>query len=586
MMCVIAYNKGMAKRGGSVHVATIRTKGSGGRVYTSYLLRRSYREEGRVRHENLGNLSHLPEAAVLAVRRVLAGEMLVAAEDRFQVERSLPHGAVAAILGVLRALDLERLLSRERSRERDLVTALICQRLLAPGSKLSASRRFGKTTLSEELELGEVSEAELMQALDWLVARQGRVERALARRYLVPGGFVLYDLSSSYLEGRCCPLAALGYSRDGRKGQLQITYGLICSPEGRPVAVEVFPGNTPDQETLPQALSAVTERFGVKEAVIVGDRGMLTQAHVDTLKANGMGFISALRAPQVKALAASGALQLSLFDETNLAEVTSPEFPGERLIVCRNPQVAKERTRKREALLGATEVALTKVKAMVDSPRGRLRGADAGRIGERVGRVVNRYQMAKHFQLTIADGAFTFARKTAQIEAEAALDGLYVLRTTCPRTQLGPQALVRAYKQLKVVERAFRTLKGTDLEIRPIYHHLEERVRSHVFLCMLAYYVAFELKVRLAPLLFTDDTPQLPSDPVAPAERSSAARAKAGAKETPDGFPVHSFPDLLAELATLCRNEVRIYPGDCSFRQLTKPTAIQARAFELLGVRP
>ena len=576
----------MAKRDGSVHVATIRTKGSGGRVYTSYLLRRSYREEGRVRHENLGNLSHLPTEAIEAVRRVLLGEILVAAEDRFQVERSLPHGGVAAVLGVLRGLDLERLVSREPSRERDLIVALICQRVLAPGSKLSATRRFSKTTLSEELELGEVREAELMGALDWLLVRQKRIEQTLARRHLTPGSFVLYDLSSSYLEGRCCPLAALGYSRDGRRGQLQINYGLICSPEGRPVAAQVFPGNTPDKETLPEALAAVSERFGVKEAVIVGDRGMLTQAHVDTLKAQGMGFISALRARQVKGLAASGALQLSLFDEQNLAEITSPEFPGERLVVCRNPALAKERTRKREALLKATEQELAKIKAMVENPRGRLRGADGGRIGERVGRVINKYQVAKHFELTIADGIFAFARRAEEIEAEAALDGLYVLRTTCPSTQLSSQAVVRTYKQLKVVERAFRTLKSPDLEIRPIYHHLEERVRAHVFLCMLAYYVAFELKERLAPLLFTDDTPLAPCDPVDRALRSAGAQAKVGGKETPDGFPVHSFTDLLAELGTLCRSEVRIYPSEHSFRQLTKLTALQARAFELLGVNP
>lgn len=576
----------MAKRGGSVHVATIKTKGAGDRVYTSYLLRRSYREGGRVRHENLGNLSHLPETAIEAVRRVLSGETLVGAEERFQIERSLPHGQTAAVLGVLRALDLERLLSRERSRERDLVTALICQRLLAPGSKLSATRRFSKTTLAQELALGEVGEAELMGALDWLLPRQRRIEEALAKRHLSPGGFVLYDLSSSYLEGRCCPLGALGYPRDEKKGHLQINYGLICSPEGRPVGVEVFSGDTPDKEALPAALFAVTERFGVKEAVLVNDRGMLTQAHVDTLKAQGLAFISALRAPQVKALAASGALQLSLFDETNLAEITSPEFPGERLVVCRNPAVAKERTRKREALLQATEAELEKVVSMVAGPRGRLHGADAGRIGERVGRVVNRYRVAKHFELTIEPGVFGFARKTAQIEGETALDGLYVLRTTCPDAKLSCQAVVRAYKQLKVVERAFRTLKGADLEIRPIYHHLEERVRSHVFLCMLAYYVAFELKERLAPLLFTDDTPMAPCDPVAPAERSQAAQAKAGSKETADGFPVHSFADLMAELGTLCRNEVHIYPGGHSFRRLTKPTALQARAFELLGLRP
>jgi hypothetical protein len=576
----------MPKRGGSVHVATIKTKGTGGRVYISHLLRRSYREDGRVRHENLGNLSHLPEAAIEAVRRVLLGETLVRAEDRFQVERSLPHGHVAAVLGTLRSLDLERLISRESSRERDLAVALICQRLLAPGSKLSATRRFGQTTLSEELVLGEVEEAELLGAMDWLLTRQERTQRALARRHLTPGGFVLYDLSSSYFEGRSCPLAALGYSRDGKKGTLQITYGLICSPEGRPVAVEVFPGNTQDQQTLAPAVASVTARFGIQRVIFVGDRGMITESHAQTLKEQGVGFISALRAPQLKALVATGDLQLSLFDETNLAEITADAFPGERLVVCRNPQVALERRRKREALLEATEAELGQVRAMVENPRGRLRRADAGTIGERVGRVSNKYRMAKHFRLRIGDGAFSFERKEDEIAEEAALDGLYVLRTTCGREELGARAVVRAYKQLKVAERAFRTMKSSELEIRPIYHHLETRVRAHVFLCMLAYYVAFELKERLGPLLFTDDTPVAPIDPVAPAERSPAGRAKAGSKLTEDGFVAHTLSDLLAELGTLCRNQVSIEPGGHAFTQLTQPTALQARAFELLKIRP
>lgn len=575
----------MPKRGGSVHVATIKTKGAGDRVYVSHLLRRSYREGGRVRHENLGNLSHLPEAAISAVRRVLAGETLVAAEDRFEIERSLPHGHVAAVLGTVRSLDLERLVSREPSRERDLAVALICQRLLAPGSKLSATRRFGQTTLAEELALGEVGEAELLSAMDWLLARQERIERTLARRHLEPGGFVLYDLSSSYFEGRSCPLAALGHSRDGKRGTLQITYGLICSPEGRPVAVEVFPGNTQDQQTLPVAVASVTERFGCERVIFVGDRGMLTEAHAETLKEREVGFISALRAPQLKALVASGELQLSLFDECNLAEIHSRAFPGERLVVCRNPFVALERRRKREELLRATEAELGKVRAMVENPRGRLRNADAGQIGERVGRVSNRYKMAKHFLLRIADGAFAFERKEEQIATEAALDGLYVLRTTCTAEELGTRAVVRAYKQLKVAERAFHQMKS-ELEIRPIHHHLEPRVRAHVFLCMLAYYVTFELRERLAPLLFTDDTPLAPADPVAPAERSAAGKVKAGSKLTATGFCAHSFCDLLAELGTLCRNEVRIEPDEYSFTQLTKANPLQARAFELLNVRP
>jgi hypothetical protein len=548
-------------------------------------LRRSYREDGRVRHENLGNLSHLPEAAIEAVRRVLAGQTLVAAKDRFQVERSLPHGHVAAVLGTLRALDLERLISREPSRERDLAVALICQRLLAPGSKLSATRRFSKTTLAEELTLGEVGEAELLGAMDWLLTRQERIQRALARRHLIPGGFVLYDLSSSYFEGRSCPLAALGHSRDGKPGTLQITYGLICSPEGRPVAVEVFPGNTCDQETLPPAVASVTARFGIERVIFVGDRGMITESHAQTLKEQGVGFISALKAPQVKALAATGELQLSLFDETNLAEVSSREFPGERLVVCRNPAVAAERARTREELLEATEAELGKVRAMVENPRGRLRNADAGTIGERVGRVSNRYKMAKHFLLRIGDGAFSFERRQDEIQEEAALDGFYVLRTTCSSEELGTQAVVRAYKQLKVAERAFRTMKS-EIEIRPVHHHLETRVRAHVFLCMLAYYVAFELKERLAPLLFADDAPLAPLDPVAPAERSSAGRAKAGSQRTKDGFCAHTFCDLLAELGTLCRNQVRIEPGGHTFTQLTNANPLQERAFDLLEIRP
>ncbi|MDF1556365.1 MAG: IS1634 family transposase [Deferrisomatales bacterium] len=576
----------MPKRGGSVHVATIKTKGAGDRVYTSYLLRRSYREDGRVRHENLGNLSHLPEAAISAVRRVLAGETLVAAEDRFQVERSLPHGHVAAVLGTLRSLDLERLLSREPCRERDLAVALISQRLLSPGSKLSATRRLAQTTLAQELALGEVGEAELLGAMDWLLLRQERIERALARRHLTPGGFVLYDLSSSYFEGRSCPLAALGHSRDDRRGTLQITYGLICSPEGRPVGVEVFPGNTQDHETLGPAVASVTARFGIGRVIFVGDRGMITHSHAQTLQEQGVGFISALKSPQIRALAASGELQLSLFDECNLAEIHSREFPGERLVVCRNPSVALERRRKREELLRATETELEKVQAMVENPRGRLHHADAGTIGERVGRVSNRYKMAKHFLLQIEDGAFSFARKEERIAKEAALDGLYVLRTTCAQEELGARAVVRAYKQLKVAERAFRQMKSPEIEIRPIYHHLEERVRAHVFLCMLAYYVAFELKGRLGPLLFSDDTPLAPVDPVAPAQRSPGGKAKADSKLTAEGYPAHSFPDLLAELGTLCRNEVLIEPGGHSFTQLTKPNPLQTRAFELLGVRP
>lgn len=514
---------------------------------------------------------------------MLAGRRLVDLDEDFEIVRSLGHGHVAAVLGVLRALDLERLISRERCRERDLVVAMIVQRLIGPGSKLSATRRFAQTTLGEELELDAVTEAELLAAMDWLLERQDRIERALARRHLAGEGFVLYDLSSSYVEGRCCPLASLGYSRDGKRGTLQINYGLICSPEGRPVGVRVHAGKTQDQQTVPDTVQTITGRFGIENVVFVGDRGMITRAHAQTLKDSGVDFISALKAAQIRALIDAGDLQLSLFDETNLAEIASEQFPGERLVVCRNPAVAAERARKRHELLAATETELDKVTAMVYGPRGSLRTADAGKIGERVGRVINRYKVAKHFELDIADGHLAYQRKTDQITAEAALDGLYVLRTTCPPERLGAPATVRAYKQLKMAERAFGTMKDT-IEIRPIHHHLEPRVRAHVFLCMLAYYLAFELQARLAPMLFTDETPLAPVDPVAPARRSPAAKTKAGSQTTPEDLPAHSLTDLLAELGTISRNQLRIGASEHSFPRLTTPTTLQARALDLLDI--
>jgi Transposase DDE domain len=578
----------MAKRGGSAHVATIKTKGKGGVVYTSHLLRRSYREGGKVRHENLGNLSHLPPEIIDGIRAMLAGRRLVDLDEDFEIKRSLPHGHVAAVLGVLRDLDLQRLIGREACRERDLVLAMIVQRLIAPGSKLSATRRFSQTTLSDELGLGEVTEPELLSAMDWLLERQDRIERTLARRHLQGAGegdgFVLYDLSSSYVEGRCCPLATLGYSRDGKKGKLQINYGLICSPEGRPVGVRVHEGRTQDQQTVPAAVQTIRQDFGIENVVFVGDRGMITQAHAQNLKEQGVDFISALKSVQIRKLLDSGDLQLSLFDEQNLAEITSDAFPGERLVVCRNPAVAAERARKRAELLAATEAELEKVKTMVSGPRGSLRAGDAGTIGQRVGRVVNKYKVAKHFALDIADGHFAYHRETDQITSEAALDGLYVIRTTLPATQLPTRAAVRAYKQLKMAEHAFRTMKDT-IEIRPIHHHLENRVRAHVFLCTLAYYVAFELQQRLTPLLFTDETAITPADPVAPATRSPSAHAKAGSARTPDGHPAHSLPDLLADLGTLTRNQIRIGTGEHTLTRLSTPTPLQARALELLNIK-
>ena len=557
-------------------------------MYTSQLLRRSYREGGKVRHENLGNLSHLPPEIIDVIRAMLAGRRLVDLDEDFAIERSLPHGHVAAVLGVLRDLDLERLLARDRCRERDLVVAMIVQRLIAPGSKLSATRRFAQTTLGDELSLGEVKEAELLQAMDWLSERQPRIERTLARRHL-PGdpnanAFVLYDLSSSYMEGRCCPLATLGYSRDGVKGKLQVNYGLICSPEGRPVAVRVHEGRTTDSETVADTVRMIHQDFGIEQVVFVGDRGMITQAHASAFKEQGVDFISALKSVQIRSLVNSGDLQLSLFDEVNLAEITSPLFEGERLVVCRNPAVAAERERKRAELLAATEAELAKVKASVEGPRGRLRDAPAGQIGERAGKVSNKYKVAKHFTLTITDGAFAYERNTEQINTEAALDGLYAIRTTLPTQTLGAPAAVRAYKQLKMAERAFGTMKDT-IEIRPIHHHLETRVRAHIFLCMLAYYLSFELQARLPELLFTDETPLAPTDPIKPATRSRSARAKAGSTTTPTGHPAHTLTDLLSDLGTISRNTIRIATAEHTFTRLTTPTPLQAHTLELLDIK-
>ena len=553
-------------------------------MYTSYLLRRSYREGGKVRHENLGNLSHLPEPIIDAIRGMLAGRALVDLEQGFEIERSLPHGHVAAVLGVLRQLDLERLLSRERCRERDLAVAMICQLVIGPCSKLSMTRRFSQTTLSDELDVGEVSEAELLGAMDWLEDRQQRIEKALARRHLRADGFVLYDLSSSYVEGRCCELAALGHSRDGKPSKPQVNWGLICSPEGRPVSVQVHPGNTADPTTVPDVLDTIRERFGIERVILVGDRAMITDAHAATLKELGAGFVSALKTAQIRKLIAGGDLQLSLFDQTNLAEITSDEFPSERLVVCRNPHLAAERTRKREDLLAATERELDKVCQMVDGPRGSLKSADAGKIGQRAGRVINKYKVAKHFETQIADGSFTYQRKTEQIETEAALDGIYVLRTTCPQEQLTTQAVVRVYKQLKMAERAYRTIKDA-LDVRPIRHHLTDRVEAHLFLFLLAYHLLFELQARLAPMLYTDDTPLTPTDPVAPAKRSPAANTKAASHRTPDGLPTYNLPDLVNELGTICRNHLRIGDSPHTFPRLTNPNDVQAKALALLDVK-
>jgi DDE family transposase len=541
-------------------------------------LRRSYREGGEVKKETVANLSHLPDEVIELIRAALRGQRFVAAEEALQVERSLPAGHVEAALVMARRLGLGRVLDRQPSRERALCLAMIVQRVLGPGSKLAMSRAFAQSTLAAELGIEDADEDELYAALDWLLARQQRVEQTLARRHLAEGTLVLYDVSSSYFEGLSCPLAQLGYSRDGRRGTPQIVYGLLCDRRGCPVAVEVFEGSSHDDKTLPAQLEKLRNRFGLKSVIVVSDRGMVTRANLDLLRSSGeAAWITALKAPQVKKLVKEGALQLSLFDEHNLAEITSDDYPDERLVVCRNPLVAHERARKRDDLLAATERALTDIQARVE--RATLEGE--AEIGLAVGEVWNRWRMRKHFQLEITNTTLAFARKHEQIAAEAALDGIYVLRTSVTEAELPAPEVVRAYKQLKEVERAFRTLKGP-LELRPIHHRLEERVKAHVFLCMLSYYLAWHLRQAWKPLLFDDEQPPLQPDPVAKARRSAQAEQKAQSKRTTAGERCHSLPTLLDELATRTQNTIRLQGSGASFDQLTQPTPTQARALALL----
>lgn len=555
------------------------------RVYTYHFLRQTYREGRAVKHRTLANLSHLPPELIELIRRSLKGERFVPAEEALRIVRSLPHGHAAAVLGLLRRLGLDGLLERRPSRERDLATALIVARVIEPASKLATAQGLADTTLAGRLGVDAATSDELYGAMDWLLARQARVEAALARRHLGAGSLVLYDVSSTYVEGRCCPLARRGYSRDHRPDRAQIVFGLVTDERGCPIAVEAFSGDTADPATLEAQLDKVRSRFGLTELVLVGDRGMLTNARIERLKeTGGIGWVSCLRAPAIRALVEAGDLQLSLFDERDLAEITSPEFPGERLVVCRNPVLAAERARKREALLAATEAALDRVAAMVE--RGSLKSEAA--IGLRAGRVVDAKKMAKHFALTIAEGVFRFERDEASITQEAALDGLYVVRTSVPAERLDAPAVVETYKRLSAVERDFRALKGDDLAVRPIFHHREDRVRAHLFLCLLAAYVRWHLEAAWAPLLYRDETPPERADPVGPRGRSAGARAKERDHRTPDGLPVGSFRTLLRHLATLTEN--RIVPAGlddrAAFRQLSVPTALQDRAFELLGFTP
>ena len=571
----------VSTRGGAVHVSTTRRHYKG-KLYETHLLRRSYREDGKVKTETVGNLSHLPPELIDLVRRGLRGERFLAAGD---LERcaSLPHGAVVAVLGTLRRLGLEALLDPRPSRMRDLATALMVARLLAPGSKLDTARRLAQTTLGAALGVEDATEDELYAAMDWLLARQPRIEARLAARHLVPGDLVLYDLSSTWVTGRHNPLARIGYSRDGKPGTPQIEYGLLTDAAGRPVAVEVVPGNTADPATVPAMIERLRDRFGLPSAVLVGDRGMLTSARIATLRAASLDWVSSLRGPALASLVETGDLQLGLFDERDLAEITSPAYPGERLVVCRNPLLAAERARKRADLLGATEARLAPIVARVEA--GRLAGA--ARIGLAVGRVVDRYKMAKHLRLEIADDRLTVTRDEAAIAAEAALDGLYVLRTSVDPERLPTPDVVRAYKRLTRVERAFRAFKGADIAIHPIRHWTEPRVRAHILLCLLAYYVQWHLERAWAPLLFRDEQPPELADPVAPAQRSAAAEHKARTGRLADGTPAHSFRTLLAELATLTRD--RVAPAgvpEAAFEITAIPTALQARALALLGLTP
>jgi len=574
-----------------MYIETVPNRGSPPAI----LLRESYRDGKSIRKRTLLNLSHWPAEHVEGLRGVLkGGVVLPPGEQAFVIERSLPHGAVAAVLGTARSVGLDRLLgpkTAEANRPRDLVMAMIVGRIVAPASKLATAKALDPATaassLGVELGLGEVDEDELYAALDWLLERQGPIETALARRHLKGGMLVLYDVSSSYVEGRCCPLAKRGYNRDGKKGKLQIVYGLLCAPDGCPVAIEVFEGNTADPMTLADQVTKLKRRFAIDHVVLVGDRGMITQARIDEdLRPAGLDWITALRAPALKELVGGGHLQMSLFDERDMAAVTSPDFPGERLIVCRNPDLARERARKREDLLAATERDLARIAASVARQRQPLRGA--AEIGMAVGAVLGRHKMAKHFDLTIEDDRFVFARKRDEIAREAALDGLYAVRTSLPEETLGDEATVKTYKSLSRVEHAFRCLKTVDLHVRPIYHWLTDRVRAHVFLCMLAYYVEWNMRARLAPMLYDDDDKEaaeaLRESPVAKAQRSPSALAKSATGRTPDGAPVHSFQSLLADLATLARNTVVTAAApDRPFTLLTRPTPIQQKAFDLLG---
>ncbi len=563
-----------------MHVAVVPSRQRSGE-YSSVLVRQSYREGGKVKHRTLANLSKLPADVVDTVRAMLRGEQLGPLADSFEIVRALPHGNVLAVVGQIRKLGLDKLIAARPRRERELATAMIASRLLQPESKLATVRSWESSTLASELGVADADEDELYAAMDWLLEQQPKMEATLARRHLAEGGLVLYDLTSVCLEGDKCELAQRGYSRDGKRGLPQVEFGLITDREGCPVAVDVFAGNTADPNTVAAQVDKLKNRFGIADVVLVGDRGMLTSARIEALKeVGGVGWISALRSTQIAALVRHGHLQLSLFDQRNLAEISSPDFPGERLVVCRNPALAADRARKREELLLATERELDKV---VDAGgAGRLQSKDA--TGLRVGKLLGRFKVGKHFKLDISETGFSYQRDAEGITTEAALDGLYVIRTSVEEGKLDADQVVRSYKLLAGVERAFKTMKSVDLQVRPVHHRLADRVRAHIFICMLAYYVRWHLERAWAPLLFKDEARPLAEDVVAPARRSDSALAKARTQRLADHTAVHSFRSLLGQLATLTKNTVRVPSNPATFDKLAQPTDLQTRALQLLGL--
>jgi transposase len=576
----------MPKRVGSAHVVTT-TRQYKGKTYRTHLLRRSYREGNAVKNETLGNLSHLPEPLIEVIRRSLQGEQFVPVAERFEIVGSQMHGHVQAVNAAMQRLGFASLLASQPSRERSLVLAMVAARVVAPQTKLATTRWWHTTTLADDFGVSDASETELYAAMDWLLERQPRIEKKLATRHLQTDSLVLYDLSSSYFEGTTCPLAKLGYIRDGKKGKLQVNYGLLTDPRGCPVAVSVYEGNTADPQTLMPEVNRLRKDFGVEHLVMVGDRGMISHKSIEQLREKkGIEWITALKSVSIRTLLKQGHLQLDLFDERNLFELTHPDYPGERLIACRNLQLASLRAHKREDMLAATERNLHTVQSSVAA--GRLKGQDA--IGVRVGRVVDQYKMAKHFELDIKERSFVFRRKQDGIAAEAALDGLYIIRTSVPAERMDSAECVRRYKSLAHVERAFRSLKTVDLKVRPIHHRLADRVRAHIFLCMLAYYVEWHMREAWRELMFADEDQRakLTRDPVAPAKRSDAAELKALTHTLEDGTPAHSFGTLLAELGTIVRNTCRMPQTEHAptFQITTTANAKQQRAFELIRQMP